>query len=149
MKPFKPVFIALSILVSSFILYQSLSTKPPGRICFNQSCVMVETPHGREEMSRGLMYRESLAEGNGMLFVFEKEGFHRFWMKNMKFPIDMIWMDSGGQVVHIDRSVPPCRKEPCMIYQPDEKAMYVLEVVGNYTLRENIREGSSASLILP
>jgi len=149
MKPAKTVLVVLSLVMLFFILYQILSTEPAGKICFNQSCVLVEIPNGREEMSRGLMYRESLATDNGMLFVFEKEGIHPFWMKNMKFPIDLIWMDSGGRVVHIECNVPPCRKEPCIVYQPEEKAMYVLEVVGNYTLSENIRKGSSASLLLP
>jgi len=149
MKPAKTIIVVFTLVISSFLLYQSLSTNPPARICFNQSCVMVEIPHGREEMSRGLMYRESLDPGKGMLFVFEEEGIQSFWMKNMKFPIDMIWMDSEGRVVHIEYSVPPCRKEPCMVYSPGKKASYVLEVVGNYTLRENITVGSIAHIQLP
>ena len=149
MKPVKTIIVGFSLVIFSFFLYQSLSTDPPARICFNQSCVLVEIPGGREEMSRGLMYRESMDYDDGMLFVFEEEGIHSFWMKNMKFSIDMIWMDSEGRVVHIERSVPPCMKEPCMVYCPEKKARYVLEVVGNYTLRENITVGSSAYMQLP
>ncbi len=114
------------------------------KVCFDGSCISVEIPRGMDEMARGLMFREKLNEDEGMLFIFQCEDKYPFWMKNMKFPIDIIWMDSNGRVVHIERSVPPCKREPCIIYKPKVKAKYVLEVVANFTIKQNITLNSNA-----
>lgn len=80
------------------------------------------------ERQRGLMFREQLDKDQGMLFVFENEGYHSFWMKNMKISIDILWLDKEKRIVHIERSVPPCQDEPCPSYTPAIPAKYVLEL---------------------
>jgi uncharacterized membrane protein (UPF0127 family) len=125
---------------------QATSVGPDGK-------VSVAFPSGRkiqaelavtpDERARGLMFRESLAADRGMLFVFPVADFHGFWMKNCRFPIDIIWLSPEKKVVHIEKTVPPCKKDPCPSYGPMRKAKYVLEVVADFTGREKLRLGDS------
>ena len=133
------------IILSSIFLLSLLTSESPrtDKICFeNQNCIMAEVVSTPEDMAKGLMYRKSLYENRGMLFVFTDEGRHSFWMKNMNFPLDMIWISKNRTVAHIERDVPPCRSDPCPSYVPDKKALYVLEVNANFTIRNNISLGS-------
>lgn len=117
------------------------------RVCFKDDlCLEAEVVSSSQEISRGLMYREGLDEGKAMLFVFTSDARHGFWMKNMKFPIDMLWISADGEVVHIERSVPPCREDPCPGYASSEKAKYVLETRANFTLENGIDVGSMATI---
>lgn len=93
--------------------------------------IYAEVAKTPEERARGLMFRENLRENDGMFFVFESDGYHAIWMKNMRFSIDVLWLDSNLKVVHIERDVPQCREEPCPIYSPSSPARYVLEVNAN------------------
>ena len=77
---------------------------------------------------RGLMFRKTLNEDQGMLFVFVSEGLYSFWMKNMNFAIDILWLDRDKRIIHLEREVPPCEKEPCPSYAPRVPAKYVLEL---------------------
>jgi len=87
------------------------------------------------------MFKKSLPEDEGMLFVFDEEGYHGFWMMNMSFPIDIIWINNEKKVVDIVKNAQPC-KFSCPSYKPKEKAMYVLEVNANFTEEHGIRIGS-------
>lgn len=80
------------------------------------------------ERARGLMFREKLLPDQGMLFVFEEEGFHSFWMKNTLIALDLVWLDAARRVIHIEADVPPCREDPCPTYGPKIPARYVLEL---------------------
>jgi hypothetical protein len=81
-----------------------------------------------EERQQGLMHREKIDSDQGMLFVFEEEDKYPFWMKNMKFSIDILWLDRDKRIVHIERKLPPCKSVPCPSYAPLIPAMYVLEL---------------------
>lgn len=81
-----------------------------------------------EERQLGLMFRDKLNPDQGMLFVFKDENFHSFWMKNMKFPLDILWLDREKRIVHIERDVPPCKNPPCVSYSSKIPAIYVLEI---------------------
>ena len=81
-----------------------------------------------EERTQGLMFRKTLNADQGMLFVFEEEGLYSFWMKNMNFSIDILWLDRQKRIVHLERDVPPCKKEPCPTYTTALPAKYVLEL---------------------
>jgi uncharacterized membrane protein (UPF0127 family) len=102
----------------------------------------VEIARTPEEQAQGLMFRESLPERAGMLFLFPDKGVHQFWMKNTMIPLDMIWMDSGGKVLFISADTPPCRADPCPSYGPDAPAASVLEIAGGKAAAEKIAVGS-------
>ncbi len=81
-----------------------------------------------EERQLGLMFREKINPDQGMLFVFEEEGIHSFWMKNMRFSLDILWLDKDKRIVHIERKVPPGKNPPYPSYSPVYPAKYVLEL---------------------
>ncbi len=92
--------------------------------------------------TKGLMFRKTLPDNEGMLFIFDEENYQTFWMMNMSFPIDIIWINKEKKVVDITKNAQPC-KLICSTYRPKEKAMYVLEVNSNFTEEHGVKIGSS------
>jgi hypothetical protein len=76
------------------------------------------------------MNREALAKDRGMLFVFPEEGLHRFWMKNTRIELDIIFIGGDRKVVSITHRAQPCRKDPCDRYSPEGNVAYALEIAG-------------------
>lgn len=75
---------------------------------------------------RGLSYRGSLAPQTGMLFIFDTPRISRFWMKDMNFPLDIIWLDADKKVVHIEHSLSPSTYPDS--FGPDTPTQYVIEL---------------------
>jgi uncharacterized protein len=109
----------------------------------------VELMINDEDRAMGLMFRPSLPPDRGLLFVFDRPDFHGFWMKNCKFPIDMVWLDEDKRVVHLAEAVPPCKTEPCPVYEPLRRASYVIEMNAGQARREKTVVGSTVSFALP
>jgi uncharacterized membrane protein (UPF0127 family) len=103
--------------------------------------VSVEIANDDELRAQGLMFRDHLAPGAGMLFFFPQEGEYAFWMKNTRIPLDMIWVDSGHRVAHVTFDVPPCKADPCPSYPPHAQARYVLEVAGGVARQHGLKAG--------
>jgi len=120
------IFIILffSVVFSLFLYFNSNENK----VCFSENCFKVELALTQEELSKGLMFRESLDEDSGMLFIFPEENFHNFWMKNTLIPLDIIWINSDKKIIFIEHNVQPCLEEICETYSSGEKALYVLEL---------------------
>jgi uncharacterized protein len=96
------------------------------------------------EQEQGLSGRQNLLPNTGMLFVFENPDDYLFWMKDMNFPIDIIWISQDFKVVYIEKNATP-ESYPAA-YGPgpnDEKAKYVLEVVSGFSDKNNLRVGDS------
>ncbi|MEE8168170.1 MAG: DUF192 domain-containing protein [Candidatus Hydrothermarchaeales archaeon] len=104
----------------------------------NGAQVKVEIVSDPTEISTGLMFRKNIGENEGMLFSYSYDGYYTIWMKNMNFPIDIIWLSSDLKVVDIKMSAEPCRQEPCEVYQPAKPARYVLEVSANFTMGNKV-----------
>ncbi len=100
-----------------------------------------------EDQAQGLMFRESLAERHGMLFIFPETAPHHFWMKNTMIPLDMIWMDAGGRVLYVSADTPPCKADPCPTYGPDGPAQSVLEIAGGRAKAEGVAVGTTLERI--
>ena len=88
---------------------------------------------------RGLSGREYLADGTGMLFLFPSSGFYGFWMKDMNFSIDILWIDEDFKIVHIEREVHPDTYPKSFTSQ--EPAKYVLELNAGDALRLDLIVG--------
>lgn len=110
--------------------------------------VRVAVADSPTEMSRGLMHRKELPENEGMLFVYNYEGKHSFWMKNTLIPLDMVWINSNKEVVHIEHSAPPCKKSPCPHFRPSYPALYVLELNGGWSIDHDLVLGDQVSFSL-
>lgn len=119
----------------------------PARVCLRNVCYEVEIAQTPDERARGLMFRDSLDESKGMLFVFDKEAKHSFWMKNTIIALDIIWIDEGGKIVYISQNTPPCERDFCPSYAPDAPAKYVLEVAAGQTQKIGAAVGDGVALI--
>ena len=96
-----------------------------------------------EQRTNGLSVKDRLDENEAMLFVFDYEALHTFWMKNMKFPIDIIWIDSDKTVVYIEHNVEPCSSDIfCPVFRPDHDSLYVLETIGGFAEMHDIVKGT-------
>lgn len=118
------------------------------RVCMDKVCVDVELARTPDEQEKGLMYRSSLAEDRGMLFIFSEIREHNFWMKNTLIPLDIIWFDQARKIIHIESHVPPCTADPCPVYGPQKAANYVLEVNAGFAERHKIRAGETVKFDL-
>jgi len=103
--------------------------------------IKTEIADNLEERSKGLMFMEFLDENSGMIFVFDNEDYHSFWMKNTLIPLDIIFISKELEVVDIIHAK-PCEEDPCSSYKPREIAKYVLEVNGNFTIKNKIKIGN-------
>jgi uncharacterized protein len=102
-----------------------------------------------EDRAMVLMFRPALPLDRGLLFVFEDLDFHGIWMKNCRFPIDIVWLDEERRVVHVAEGAPPCKVDPCPVYQPMKKAAYVVEIGAGQARREKVTLGSRLEFALP
>src|SRR5688500_6564703 len=106
--------------------------------------IKAEIADTTEKRAKGLMYRDSLAKDRGMLFTFAEPQLWTFWMKNTRIPLDIIWMDGKKRIVHIERNVPTCSRtdDGGPQYQPNDNAMYVLELAAGVADALKLQRGS-------
>lgn len=89
--------------------------------------ILAEIADDSAERSQGLMFRTSLDEGAGMLFVFSTPAEQTFWMKNTLIPLDILFFNSQKELVSFT-SMEPCASDPCILYPSYGVASYALEV---------------------
>lgn len=99
----------------------------------------VELADDPAERAQGLMFRESLAEGAGMLFVYESPRRAQFWMKNTLIPLDMIFADAAGRVTRVHPQAVPGDLTPI---DGGDGIVYVLEVNGGLAAQLGIVPGA-------
>lgn len=107
----------------------------------------VEIADNDEERARGLMFRDTLADGTGMLFVHDRQEPLAYWMKNTRIPLDILYFDDGLKLVAQQRDVPPCTLgDACPSYPSDVPARYVLELNAGEAAGIGAKPGSSLQL---
>jgi hypothetical protein len=119
----------------------AVATNGPRVIFPDGFVVSVEIAADDELRAQGLMYRDHLRPGTGMLFLFARDEEHAFWMKNTVIPLDMVWIDANQRVVAVKYNVPPCKVENCPSYPPGVLSRYVLEVAGGVAQQHGIKAG--------
>ena len=125
---------------------QNLTEDKSFSLKVNNTYINVEIVDTAEERARGLSGRSSISDGDGMLFIFDKLGFHSFWMKDMNFPIDIIWIGEDYKIVDITKSVFPDSFP--QTFQSQVPAKYVLEVSAGFTNRRDIKIGDRVENII-
>ncbi|KHO46673.1 MAG: hypothetical protein QS98_C0002G0121 [archaeon GW2011_AR3] len=145
----KGILISIAMLVLAVLSGCSGSLLPDSQdlVCFKEVCFEIERATTPVDRERGLMNRESLDEQAGMLFIFEREGIYGFWMKNTLIPLDIIWINKDGKVVHIAPNAQPCSGEPCTLNEPTAPAKYVLEINAGLAEKLGIKTGSQADIV--
>jgi uncharacterized membrane protein (UPF0127 family) len=124
---------------------------PRGTILIDGIALEVQIADSDPRRVRGLMFQEQLPYDEGMIFVFTEPGLYSLWMLNMQFPLDMIWFDHDGNIVHIEKNIPPCKTvveiTTCQSVVPDNDASYVLEVTAGFIDQNNITRDSKLTII--
>lgn len=111
--------------------------------------VSVEIAANDELRAQGLMWRDQLRPGTGMLFLFNEDEEHSFWMKNTLIPLDMVWIDKERRVTGVQYNVPPCKVQNCPSYSPGAGVLsrYVLEVAGGVAQEHGIKAGDRLQFV--
>ncbi|EGP93970.1 DUF192 domain-containing protein [Nitrosarchaeum koreense] len=124
---------------------------PRGTIKIDDIALQVQVADTEPRRVRGLMFQDQLPYNQGMIFVFDEVGVYSLWMLNMQFSLDMIWFDQNGNIIHIEKDVPPCKTAletmTCQSFTPDGKALYILEVTSGFVDKFNITKDSKLSII--
>ena len=103
--------------------------------------IRIEVADTPEERVMGLSGRESLDENTGLLFIYGQPGIYGIWMKDMKFPIDVIWLDGNYLIADIAKDVQPDSFPK--VFEPKVPAKYILEVNAGFTERNGIEVGDN------
>ncbi|MBP9869161.1 DUF192 domain-containing protein [Patescibacteria group bacterium] len=143
--PVGAALIVLAVIVYWFFIAVPVAASPV-RLMVDEHVFSVEIADTPQKQIRGLSGRPSLAEGQGMLFLFGEEAIHGMWMPNMKFDIDILWI-LDGKVVEIATLPAPTLKNPVPArYTPQETAKWVLELPAGTAQKQGISVGSEVKL---
>lgn len=110
------------------------------RVIVGDKTISAEVANTDQERAQGLSGRESLGAETGLIFVFDTPGKYGFWMKNMKFPIDIVWIDETLQVVGVERLINP-DTYPAQFFPPSD-IKYALELTAGEASILGIDTGS-------
>jgi uncharacterized membrane protein (UPF0127 family) len=142
-KNFFFLIVGLVIVSGSIFLFlerKTINVNETRIIKIGDTSVRVEVADTFETRAKGLSGRESLPDGRGVLFVFDKSDRYGFWMKNMNFAIDIVWIAEGFEVVGITEEVAP--ETFPEIFYPPEPVKYVLELPGGKSRNSGIDIGA-------
>ena len=130
------VFAQNYLKTKTFFLFKKAPT-----VTINGHNLEVTVADSPEEKEIGLSETTSLSQNQGMIFLFEKPDYHAFWMKNMKLPIDIIYINND-QIVTIQSNVlPPKEEESPIVYIPTEPSDKVLEINAGLSEKYGFKKG--------
>ena len=142
-----PRYFSIGLLIAILVgvvgavsyVYKTDSTKTIAK--FGNVSLRIEYALTEAQREQGLGGRETLPNDYGMLFVFPRDGYYGFWMKDTLVPLDMFWLDDQGQVIWMEQSV-ATTTYPAVFY-PQSPARYVLETTAGFAQLHSIATGTS------
>ncbi len=151
MKYLNGVLLVFAILGGGLLYMKHQSTSngvsvpqsPLASVVIGGETFSVEIATTPEEQERGLSGRKNLPDGHGMLFWFLADGHYPFWMPDMNFPIDIVWIDRSWSIVHIEHDVSPA-SYPATFASPTP-ARYVLEIPSGVAEKLQLKIGQSVA----
>ena len=133
-----------------FVASTNQSTFSSQEIKLDNVTLNVKIADTPDKMEQGLQYSDPLPYTEGMLFIPQSPEVLAMWMPNMKFSLDMIWFDNNGNVLHIEKNVPPCTsldQSTCPIYnRTGQPSQYALEVTAGFVDKNNITMNSKLTM---
>lgn len=143
------IILAIAIIVIGFVFFGA--KKRFGSVDFpnHTLSIKVELAQNLGQQVRGLMFRDSLASDQGMLFIFSGEANRTFWMKNVKFPLDLIFISQSGEIKEVKENFATCQGGgKCENYSSANPAKYVLEVNAGFVQNHQIKIGESVNITI-
>lgn len=108
----------------------------------------LEVAADTDSRARGYMFREAVGPRQGMIFVFDGDDRHAFWMSHCRIALDMVWMDANFRVVDVAERQPPCPEQgDCPTVTPRAPGRYVLEFAAGTVARESLHVGDSVVIL--
>jgi uncharacterized membrane protein (UPF0127 family) len=98
------------------------------------------------DLLRGMMFRDSIAPDRGMLFYHPRVDRYRYWMYQVRIPLDIVWMDRERRIVEVSANTPPCKApkaSECPMYGGVAESLYVLELGGGMAEKYGLRVGDT------
>lgn len=136
----------LLVAISIFLCSACMAREPS--VVLQGQRFTVELADTQEKQALGLMFRDSLPDDHGMLFVFPSEGLRGFWMKNTRIPLDIMYFDADLKLVSVAENAQPCRTQRCPSYPSAGPARYVLELNAGKAAELDLRQGDPLELHL-
>jgi len=136
----------LFVLTLIALLLFNVRGKTPHILRIGEVEIKIELVTTSEERAKGLSGLESMPENQGMLFVFDKSDYYSFWMKDMNFAIDIIWIDEDKKIIDITHNADP-QSYP-QTFTPRLRAQYVLEVNAGWAKERGVEIGDLADFTL-
>ena len=135
-------FVHLCLVIILFVVLSAHQSYPATVSFVDAGSVMIDVEIADTEVERamGLMFRSSIPDDKGMWFIFEKIAPQTFWMKNVSFPIDILFIDKDYVIRKIWNSVPPCMSDPCEFYQSGVEIKYTLETAAGFCEANGVEE---------
>lgn len=140
----KKFFIIVSILLLTACTSQNNNIKQ-SKVKINNKIINVEVMATKAQQMQGLSGKEKLEENNGMLFVYQDKQIRSFWMKEMLFPIDIIWIDDN-KIVDFNKNVPIPSKEKIPTVSPKKPINYVLEINAGFIDKNGFKIGDKVDI---
>ena len=113
-----------------------------GYLIIDHFKIFVDIAVTDKQKQDGLSIKNFMNENEGMLFFLEEPRKASFWMKNMHFPIDIIWLDENFSIVHIEEELKPCTMAfYCPSYKPLKESLYVLETIAGFANNHHLKIG--------
>lgn len=131
---------AMILLLSYFFFFKAGFS----RVSINGVLIKTEVVSNDNDLAKGLSDRKAINENESMLFVFQKPMKWGIWMKDMNFPIDVIWLDQNGKVVDFVLNMDP-KTYPKTFY-PTRDSLFVLETAPGFIEKAKIKIGDSVTL---
>lgn len=141
------ILLILGILFLSFIGLQKTTTNSKQSATINGVNFNLEIAQTKEQKSIGLAKYKKIEKNFAMYFPFERKDYYSFWMKDMKFPIDIIYIDNG-KIVAIFKNVqnPKSPNDKLQVYNPEKLADSVLEISAGLSDKYNFKTGNRVSI---
>ena len=134
--------LAGAVLIGAISIFSNLNAR-----VYDQSAVLtlpdkqisLIVVNNSESRVRGLSGVESLPENSAMLFVFDEPDKYGIWMKDMKFPLDIFWLDENKKILYLEHDVSP-QTYP-KVFTPSQKSLYVIEANAGFAEKNNLKVG--------
>ncbi len=144
------ILLGIKVLIISFFFFHflqknQLETAKKPQMCYQEQCFQLEVADTPEKRELWLMFRESLPEYQGILFVFDQADFWSFWMRNTLIPLDILRLDEENQLVDFI-SAPPCKEAQCPSYLPSAEATQAIELNSGTAAKLGLQIGEKVEI---
>ena len=137
-------FIIFAIIFFAFIIYLS-QVRYQSHLVLGGKNFIVEVADTNFLLEKGLSGHIPLYDNGGMLFIFKTPEKYGFWMKDMNFPIDIIWIDKDSKIVYIEKFVLPSTYPK--VFYPETDSLYVLEINAGHSEDLGLKIGDNVKFL--